>query len=435
MGYFVGKDLKKAKKVRHLMAQRAAYLIMSGTYFSQASLVMLDGEMANYGKVDATGAPIEMLYEYSLEGLEGTDDSYQVVEFVADQYAVMKQKFENDSIKVGNIARLAPQRATIRGDELYSNHFDGLVDVFSEDLFSSEAGRKTVTFHDFCKRFIRFIRLTRGVENHRGLPVSKSLFYMNASAPPNVSGLVIDFETQDYHDDAKKQMLWMEDPNFDLYCSAANYAGFYVDKRHPYRIIANVAHSKMQRAAEYTGGSVYSPGSASNIFQKYYFKTCLHEFLVMKNKLFVTWTQIAFNRSIIKKPTYCKSGKLITRNTDREWLKLEHLIVPPIPGRDRLSPDQAFGATPAESYKNRFSVNDSSVTYGLHCKKYGLIYWLKFYVEVRYHEIAEIKDFLTEKQKNDIVKQAIKLIKTGNISRAFELVGAAFDPWAAILNH
>ena len=257
---------------------------------------------------------------------------------------------------------------------------------------------------------------------------------MSAAAPINVSGLVIDFEVDDYHDDAKKQMMWMEDPNFDLYCSMANYAGFYVDIKHPYRIIANLADPKMQRAAEYTSGSTYDPGSASNIRQKYYFKTCRHEFLILKNKLFEAWAQICYNRPIIKLPSYCKNGKIKAVDIRRETLDLSNLVVPPLPGRPATDPNQLFGADKGNEYKRSFDVNDASIAYGYHNKKYDLFYWMKFYVEVRYCEIALIKENLTEKEKNGILKSAFKIAKKGNIDRAFEFIGAHFDRWT-YLNH
>jgi len=291
-----------------------------------------------------------------------------------------------------------------------------------------------VTFHKFCLEFIQFVKKTRTAI---ALPISKTLFYSSSRAPMNVSGLVIDFDVDGFDDDAKKQKEWLDDDNFKLYCDAADNAGFYVDFNHPWRLIANLAAKKMQRAAEWNSGSQYIPGTATDIFSKYHWNICERDFLILKNKLFQAYNDIVKNRPDAKRPFYCGKGKLKTETVRRERFRLENLLIPPLPGKDKQTAQEFFGVNDEENPRPiimNTGVDDSMVRYGWHADKYNIIYWLKFYVEIRYHEIYNIKNLLTEKEKNAIVNQAVKKLKRGDISGAFLYIGEQFRAYR-LLDH
>jgi hypothetical protein len=421
---YTGKSLKDSKKISTLMKQRSIYALDAiPRYFPDTLPFPAVGALSFYGRINSAGFTVEPMYDYVLESLVDTEESLFVLDFVADQYAVMKNKYEALSRKSGTFGVLTPKRATIRGDILYEEHIDEFIDSFIENLFTASA-EKIVNFHRFCLEFIRFVKKTRSGE---ALAVSKALFYSSARAPMNVSGLVIDFESDGFNDDTKKQNEWLKDGNFKLYCDAADNAGFYVDLNHPWRIIANLSSKKMQRAAEWHAGGRYRPGTAGDIFSKYHFNVCEYDFLILKNKLFQAYDEIVFNRPEAKRPFYCGKGNLKVETVPREKLNLENLLIPPLPGQDKQNIQEFFGENDTiQSLKAQAGVTNTTTRYGLHNDKYNIIYWLKFYVEIRYHEIEKTKNFLTEREKNAIVSKAVKKLKRGDISGALLYIGEQF---------
>lgn len=379
---------------------------------------------SKYGLQDSFGNPVEVMYDYSLENLY-PGSPLQATVFVADQFHSMKRKFEELSNKGGAYGILEPERALIRADELYDSYMAELLDAFVTQYFPT-MGDKMITFHDFCNHFLSFIIRSRGAKMKGGLPISRSLFFASDRVPINSSGLVIDFKTSKYNDTEHMFSEWMSDINFPLFCDAAARSGFFIDGNHPFRIIADISSKKMQRAAEFRGGS-YRPGSSGLIFEDFYLRVDLYDFMHLKNKLLQSYHEFSQANRIIYRKKVC-SGKVLVQEVNRELLKLENLVVPPLPNQLKKSPTDILGPDAAGAQFN------SAVSYGLHDDKYDLAYFTKLYIEVRLQEIQLIKKFLTPKKKRAIVKKALKMIHEGNIEGAFAMIGKQFNSYRMIIH-
>ena len=78
--------------------------------------------------------------------------------------------------------------------------------------------------------------------------------------------------------------LWLEDPNFNFYRTAAAKFGFSLDKSAPWRLYANIASKEMQRYWATKSNSpphrqmlIQNPGGASNLFDVYYIRSHNYE--------------------------------------------------------------------------------------------------------------------------------------------------------------
>ena len=260
-----------------------------------------------------------------------------------------------------------------------------------------------------------------------GMPISKSLFFASSNVPINSSGLVIDFKDSDFHDPNVIVKEWLKDINFSLFCDAANKAGFFVDEQYPFRLIANVAHEKMQRAAEFRGSTIYFPGDCSNIFETFYLRVDLYDFLLLKDHLLQAYGEFSENNPEIYRKKVC-NGKVKVSVVPRERLRLDKLVVPPIPARSRKTVKEVLGPTASASEVNTLTA------YGMHDEKYGLDFFTKLYIEVRYREIAAIRSLLTEAQKRVIVNKATDLIYEGNIDAAFRMIGRKFNSFRYLVH-
>jgi len=175
----------------------------------------------------------------------------------------------------------------------------------------------------------------------------------------------------------------------------------------------------MQRAAEYNANTIYLPGYAGNIFQQYYHKVCVYDFITIKDKLLQVYSHIVANRPTVDQYRFCASGALKTKKALREFFSLEYLQVPPIPGRPKENMKSLLGTAATSSAH-------STLRYGWHTDKYNIIYFMKLYVNIRYYEIDGIKEYLTEKEKNAIVIKAAKKLRQGDVEGAFLYIGSQF---------
>jgi hypothetical protein len=119
-------------------------------------------------------------------------------------------------------------------------------------------------FDDFIREFLLFLNLTGS-----SLPFLKSTFIVSNYCPNVTSGLIIELNKGFHATDPEKQSF-MEDGNFRVYQKAAKRFGFYINKNAPFQLIFNVGSKQAQGYMKKYGIS-FEPGSASDLFEIYYY--------------------------------------------------------------------------------------------------------------------------------------------------------------------
>lgn len=422
----VSKDLKTADNLRARIVDKTGIKYSLSILMPPATnSIDTKGYKAQYGLFDQSGNAVEPLYQFSLTSLEGAE-SLRVLPFVAAQYSAMKRKFEELSSKRGSLyGHLTPVRATIRSDSSYDMHLSSVIGAFVDELYVQK--RNSVhDFHQFCNEFIKFVKNTRTTQLSGGMPISKTLYIASGHTRINASGLVIEFQEDEYNDTFKNSIPWMQDKNFKLYCDAATKTGFMVDREYPFRLIADISSKHMQAAAEFYGADFYMPGTAATIFPTFYRRVSLYDYIPIKDKLLMAYN--IFNTdghtTILSE---CR-GQVQKDRTPREHLHLENLVVPPIPGRPQKTLQEVLGpkANPSDV--------SWDVRYGLHSEKYDLLYFTRLYIMIRYYEIGYITKYLTLSDVDVIVKKARKLVLAGNLTVAFDYINEKFKSYRLVIH-
>ena len=320
-----------------------------------------DFRLTSYGLVDPIGVFSEPIYEYTYMPLhEGS--SLMAMNFVSDQFASMKRKFEEISSKAGNYGYLSPIRAGMRGDDLYLEHLEVLIDAFTDVAFKLESS-KMVDFRSYCKLFVEFIKKSRHSSVVGGAPVSKSCFFNSSHCPQHVSGLVVDLRDDGYNDPSQISQEWRQDPNFELYLDAAHRSGFFVDIKFPFRLVANISSIPMARAAEYYGAA-YTPGYGKSIFENFYVPVSSTDLYRIKDALFRGYQSVAEPNPTIFNKSSC-GHKIRVSKMKRQILNLSNVIAPQISGK-KLSSSDLLGQAATVHEK---------LAYGLHDERYDLLFF------------------------------------------------------------
>jgi len=419
----ISKDLSSAASIKERMVTvgKVKDLLYYSGYPAGAKIRDFNlSRGTSYGLVDQFGSAVEPIYDHCITELA---PGISVMNFVADQFFSMKRRFEEKSNKSGIYGVLEPVRAITPSNMIsvkYDSYLDELMEAYVSYIFEMK-NTKIITFSDFCREFLFYIKNTRVATISGGLPISKVSFINTSRVDFLSSGLVIDFKDNNYNDISKTHSEWMADINFDLFCSAAKTAGFYIDSNHPYRIVADLASKKMQRSAEFFGAS-YQPGSSGSVFQEFYLQAGLYDFIVIKNKLLSFYTKFQENNPIIYHKKPC-NNKIKCFKQPREKLSLTNLDLPPIPKRKK---DPAANPLLQNSNVNKI------VAYGLHSDKYNLAFFTTLYIEIRFLEIRLASFYLTEKEKAVIIKKALKHIVKGDIRSAYQYICRQFDGFRII---
>ena len=377
----------------------------------------LDGDiarMSTYGIVDPAGRVMEPLYDAVMTPLEkNSENPKMLMNFVADQYLVFKSKFEERSNKNSSYGILTPTSAAVRGDVLYQDYIKNLVESLVQVIFQ-ENRASISSFREFCHKFLQLVKRSGSTPIGGGLPITKTKFYTSTQVPMNISGLVVEFSSAPMNEKQYHYESWINDVNFQLYCSLASDQGFFIDRKYPFRLIANLASEKMKVSAEFYGADYLSIDFGTAAFSEFYHNVSLLDFIELKNALFAAYSRFTSSNPFIISARPCSNRGIVRKKVRREVLNLKL--------RNRTPFSRVGGSELEDSYEPiRFS-------YGLHDEKYGILFFLDLYIKVRYYEILDRpnKVFRSRELRNIYNEARLILIRSGSVLSAFSFVEKKF---------
>src|SRR3990167_8380930 len=245
-------------------------------------LIDLWYDKQNYGKVDRKGNYV-FLSESNLSPIDD-EGTFMAADFVVDAFHDLQQYFERAKVQ-GRINKdsvydkIKPYRAWQNLNEIYHQNMSKIYEAFVVSYINTNnRSSKILNFRDFINEFILF---SKDVLRH---PITKTAFVKSNKCPVFVSGLVIDIAKETYTTKEKTLQKYINDSNYGFYLNAAEKFGFYINKHIPWQIIANVGSKSMLKYAE-KYGIKYEPGTASDLFEIYYYKTQEFDIQILKKYL------------------------------------------------------------------------------------------------------------------------------------------------------
>jgi hypothetical protein len=272
-----------------------------------------------YGKVDRNG---DTCYLVSDEGsVENFKDAsnYFAVNFVVRAFEDFRKSYKealaNGAEPIAGWTDLTPTSAWVDFEDLYAISLEQ-TRTFLIRNYLKQYSQEIIEFDDFMRVCLRLLQLLG-----EGYPLTRSSHLMSTAIPRAVSGLEISLFSPagGAEESFRTNMIESNLEGFVSYThKAANY-GFWVNKRSPWILQANLASHRMQEYA-LRSGVKYNPGSASNFFEKYFMKAHLNDMDDIRAFFVGVYAEYITAFPYLKKTKYC-GGVTVSKSVKRKLME------------------------------------------------------------------------------------------------------------------
>ena len=141
-------------------------------------------------------------------------------------------------------AKLLATKGLVDANIEYDNHLKEVIFPPISDgyLAIKEKNEQVVDFKGFLKAISPLLKHIA-----KDVPITRTGFIQSKYCPVNCSGLVVEISDDLYSDDFPKLEKYINDNNFLFFKEVANKHGFMIDKNAPWRLIAKIGSSKLER--------------------------------------------------------------------------------------------------------------------------------------------------------------------------------------------
>ena len=322
-----------------------------------------------YGKIDRRENPV-VPKRSVLKQLPSLNGTHFAVDFVVDAFSAMSDALRK-GIAYGNVdargsvyAPMQVTRAVESAANTYYEYLEIIDKAFIENyIFTRNRIDEITNFDLYMKNYMSYL-----YDRTPFVPINKSSFVLSKYAIPNISGLIIEVDTEDHAKDSTKKRSWIDDPNFEIIRKTAQEYGFMVDKNAPWRFVADLSSPFMQKYGEIYGVHI-APGSASNVFDTHY-NLVYNDDVDLLKKFF----KVSYEGFYDRHPTY-------TKRIEKSCKGVPTVSTVEM-ARERLD---------SQNYN----------------KKYTDSYWIQVYLNLRLREIGIP---LTEPRRKVMIKQMLNLL-------------------------
>ena len=212
-----------------------------------------------YGRVDRYYVPIILnTTETPLTSIAASADtavSIQAPAYVAEAFKDLSLQFQKAAMakKISSsqkyLTALTPHKAYKDPQMAYYDHSVSVENAMAE--FYTEHNIKFKNFDEFVTHFMASLRRVA----HQ-LPITFPAFVKSRLCPISCSGLAIEIADLSFSNDLEKMLSFVKSPNWAFYLNACRTYGFSVDRRNPFRIVADIGSTQMiEYANKYNFGS------------------------------------------------------------------------------------------------------------------------------------------------------------------------------------
>ena len=248
-----------------------------------------------YGRIDKQGDAI-YLNDSNLRQIVGANNTtHLVVDFVEAAFSDMRKNVRSAANK-GFISKdslytsdLRVHKSWTTGDLEYSydTYLNKLYTTFVNSYLPiDKRGEKIKNQKDFIREFVKFVLRTA-----RLFPLTKTGFLLSSHCSSFVSGLMLEIGNESHSIEQQARLYdYVNDRNFTFFVNEAKKFGFMVDKNAPWRLVFNLASGMNDKdeSDTLTGAQLYmnrSAASFDNVFETYYNKAHLEEYINLGSKL------------------------------------------------------------------------------------------------------------------------------------------------------
>ena len=348
------------------------------------------------GRVDARYNPVYPSDNFMKPiyggGASGNTQLVYALDFVADAFEAMKEKFDKD-FRANKINPDAPVLSQLNVKLGYSSplqQYDFYLSDLISDFLSFVKKRNRINkirdFGTFLPVFMNYVKLRT-----RTAPITRSMYLLTKFVHPRASGLVLELWDGAYAKDRDKVDLFYRQQSFEYFKNLAHQYGFMIDKNIPWRLVADLNSPRLRPFIE----NNYGVGAnAGTILFTVFNKTYVDDIPIMVQLMVDMYNAVANFRP---------------RSTIKE----------PVATGTEYSGRTIFNSCGTSRVIERTTTTVAEVE-----EKYGNDTWLPTYTRIRNLETSLNYE---ENVLSQIIKNAIDLSKSVDNASALNYIVSKFD--------
>ena len=302
MSEFNGKN--KIKSPIKLMFERAKYKNYMNNNKNKAVRDLKIGEFNQYGRINSA---LGVIYNngQSLKPISGGSpgEILYACDFVADAFKAIQTRFER-AVFQGSIpsndrylSKITPVKGYIDPVIAYDGYIGRMLDNYNNIFLKNY---QVKNFDDYYKFFIRYA--TKMGYNY---PMTFGGFQRSKHSSIFTTGLAISIADFPADDDNKKEINFIDSPNFALFKSVCLNQGMFLIENTPNVIVADLTSPAL---SVYTKN--YYLSSKDSIFLKY-FNYCIdRDIELLINNLLIYYRKYYNKSPYYNDITFCKENKI-----------------------------------------------------------------------------------------------------------------------------
>tara|TARA_R110002012_G_scaffold152630_2_gene312560 strand:+ start:2431 stop:3741 length:1311 start_codon:yes stop_codon:yes gene_type:complete len=296
------------KNSRQLFEERTVYKLDAfevkpgSVYGNEALKDFWENDNSYYGRLD-TQQRIILPKSSRLRNIKASSNTgLYALDFVADAWLHLKETADNkinegclplentDGSEEVYIGPFEPTRAYRNLTNQYSKNMRVYMIAYERQYLKKRDNYdKVLNFQDFLSSFNYFM-INSGA-GHLVYTLSNMMLSPNASVLN--TGLAIDISNLDAGDDTVKEDNFINNPRLNFYKNIAQEYGFYIDRNVPWRFVANLASSPMEK---YITNRFPGYSGLDSLFEEYYDHATGLDIELMKNTMLNFYNSFAARR-------------------------------------------------------------------------------------------------------------------------------------------
>ena len=252
-----------------------------------------------YGRVDEKGNAVYPA-ESNLKQFQNSEGVF-ALNFVVDAYEEFVADFVSKHSTEPLFSRekylkpngFVPKKGWLSVNAFFHNQMEGMYNGFFSRYIHNDLNRvrSLTSFDRFIKLFLEF--LERVGDNS---PLTRTAIITSLFCPPLISGLCVEFSSEDPSVDYNKHNDIFASRYYYSYRDSAVKYGFVIDKNIPWRLVADINSPKMQTFMRRYGVT------PENLFERYYIKSCLYDIPALRIYLRQFYDSFITSQPVIRIP-------------------------------------------------------------------------------------------------------------------------------------
>jgi hypothetical protein len=307
MANFNGNNNSKTLKTAF---ERANYKLNA---FSDSEIQVVDfnfAERSFYGRVNRQLDPVIPNQNF-MRSFKKQD--FQIMNFVGDQFREMYARYQNAlnlsliNKEDENLSELKVIKAWENPLDLYAKSTSAFMDSFlTNKIIPNE--KKINSFNDFLKTFETYV-----LDQDISAKLTLSGFMKSKQSSIFNTGLAFQVAPVGFANDATKENVILNSPNYAFFMNMAKQFGFSVNLQNPSVLVSDLAHPTTTKFRER-----YEMFSVSRVFEKQYHRTYNFDFDLLSQYLMDTYNSFVYLKPNLKELYVCnnKTKSIISKRNN-----------------------------------------------------------------------------------------------------------------------